>query len=384
MKTAWRSEDSKGENGIRNLIRISVWLMMLISLAGCHGAASETGDSRFTIIAQDLPYPTDQYIRIGYTLRIWEYEKEGLDLQQIDILDGGTRATLFTIDKNDIPKIYKDPQPVNPFYPPDKLFHYYVSLQLPVPLGRPVPKSVTHRFHFRNQQTNRDLPLEGATFFPETAMTPIVIASPVRGKNWLFINQSTMGYHFNAMFFANGKRGTGERFAFDNLQFNDDLTEYFNGDPAKNESYFNYGAPLYAVADGTVVAMRDGLPENDGNTHGVTFKEAIDLAGNYIILDIGRGRYAFYAHCHPQSIKVKAGDVVKEGDPVALLGNSGNSDAPHLHFQICDTPDFFFSRGLPFVLKKYTKIAQDAQDVLPPPKNYVNAMMEQFTFISFE
>jgi len=358
--------------------------MILISLSGCHSAAPEARDSRFTVIAQDMPYPTDQYIRIGYTLKMREYEKEGLDLQRIDILDGSSKAVLFTIGKKDIPKIYKDPMPVNPYYPPDKLDHYYVSLQLPIPLGRTVPKSVTHRFSFRNQQTNRDLSMEGGTFLPDQAMTPIVIASPVRGKNWLFVNQSTMGYHFNAMFFALGKRGTGERFAFDNVQFNDDLTEYFHGDPAKNESYFNYGESLYAVADGTVVAMRDGLPENSGNDHSVTFKEPIDLAGNYIIIDIGKGRYAFYAHCRTHSIRVKAGDQVREGDVIALLGNSGNSDAPHLHFQICDAPDFFFSRGLPFVLKKYTKIAQSGQDVLPPPKEHMNAMMEELTVISFD
>jgi hypothetical protein len=356
----------------------------LVVLAACSHNLPVPQDNRFTVIAQDMPYPTDQYIRIGYTLKMWEYEKEGLDLQQIDILDGNSKAVLFTIGKKDIPKIYKDPMPVNPYYPPDKLDHYYVSLQLPVPLGRPVPKSVTHRFSFRDQQKNRDLSLEGGTFLPDQAMTPIVIASPVRGKNWLFVNQSTMGYHFNAMFFALGKRGTGERFAFDNLQFNDDLTEYFHGDPAKNESYFNYGKPLYAVANGKVVAMRDGLPENSGNDHSVTFKEPIDLAGNFIILDIGKSRYAFYAHCRTHSIRVKVGDQVREGDVIALLGNSGNSDAPHLHFQICDAPDFFFSRGLPFVLKKYTKIAQSGQDVLPPPKEYMNAMMEELTVISFE
>ncbi|HRV44272.1 MAG TPA: M23 family metallopeptidase [Smithellaceae bacterium] len=369
---------------MKSFIRICACLIMLFNLSGCHGSTPDTRDLRFTVIAQDMPYPTDRYIRIGYTLKMWEYEKEGLDLRQIDVLDGSTRATLYTIEKKDIPKIYKDPLPANPYYPTDKLDHYYISLQIPFALGRPVPKSVTHRFHFQDQRKNRELSLEGGTFSPDPAMTSIIIASPVRGKNWLFVNQSTMGYHFNAMFFALGKRGTGERFAFDNLQFDDDLKEYFHGDPAKNESYFNYSKPLYAVADGKVVAMRDGLPENSGNDHSVTFKEPVDLAGNYIIIDIGNGHYAFYAHCRTNSIKVKVGDRVKEGDEIALLGNSGNSDAPHLHFQICDAPDFFFSRGLPFVLKKYTKIAESGQDVLPPPKDYVNAMMEELTVIGFE
>ena len=359
-------------------------LIVLILIIGCNDNAPKTQNNKFQVIAHDIPYPTDKFIRIGYTLKIWEYDKEGLSLQQIVIIDQDSKAELLTIEKSNIPKIYKDPLPASPYIPFDKLSHYYVSLQLPIPSGQAIPSSVSHRFFFRDTVQNKNITLEGGTFSPLARLKPVVIASPVKGKNWLFVNQSTMGYHFNSMFFINGKIGTGERFAFDNLQFSDDLTEYFHGDPAKNESYFNYRKPLYAVADGKIVAMRDGLPENAGNAHGVTFKEPIDLAGNYIIMDIGKERYAFYAHCYPNSIKVKVGDIVKEGDLLALLGNSGNSDAPHLHFQICDAPDFFMSRGLPFVLKKYTKIAEAGQDKLPPPKDYVNAMMEELTIISFE
>lgn len=368
-----------------NLFKIvSLWLIILMSLTGCYNQTHEARNDRFTIIAHDMPYPTDKYIRIGYTLRMWEFEKDGLTLQRIVMIDQNSKAPLFTIEKADIPKIHKDPLPANPYAICDKLSHYYVSLQLPIPLGKAIPKNVSHRFLFRDTLNNRDVTLEGGRFSPQRTMTPIVIASPVKGKNWLFVNQSTMGYHFNSMFFTGRKRGTGERFAFDNLQFNDELTNYYHGDPTKNESYFNYKDTLYAVAVGTVVAMRDGLPENAGNAHGVTFKKAIDLAGNYIIIDIGQGRYAFYAHCHTNSIKVKVGDTVKEGDPIALLGNSGNSDAPHLHFQICDAPDFFMSRGLPFVLKKYTKIAEAGMDNIPPAKKYFNAMMEESTVIGFD
>jgi len=138
----------------------------LFVLAACSHNLSSPQNNKFTVIAKDMPYPTDQYIRIGYTLKMWEYEKEGLDLQQIDILDGGTRATLFTIGEKDIPKIYKDPMPSNPYYPPDKLDHYYVSLQLPVPLGRPVPKSVTHRFLFRDKVKNQDVRWKAGSLLP--------------------------------------------------------------------------------------------------------------------------------------------------------------------------------------------------------------------------
>ena len=99
---------------------IILLLISLMCLMGCYNKSHEARDSRVTVIAQDMPYPTDQYVRIGYTLKMWEYEKEGLDLQQIEILDGNSKATLFTIGKKDIPKIYEDPMPSNPYYLPDR------------------------------------------------------------------------------------------------------------------------------------------------------------------------------------------------------------------------------------------------------------------------
>jgi len=99
------------------------------------------------------------------------------------------------------------------------------------------------------------------------------------------------------------------------------------------------------------------------------------MDGNYLKMDIGNGMYALYAHIHPNSFFVKVGDIVKEGDPLALVGNSGNSTSPHLHFQISDGTDFL-SNGIPFVLKTYTKLGVTTQV-------FINAMPEEFTVISF-
>src|SRR5207253_5277058 len=57
-----------------------------------------------------------------------------------------------------------------------------------------------------------------------------------------------------------------------------------------------------------------------------------------------------YAHVQPGSLRVKVGDRVKRGQVVALLGNSGNSTEPHVHFQIADGPTFLSSEGLPYVM----------------------------------
>jgi len=71
-----------------------------------------------------------------------------------------------------------------------------------------------------------------------------------------------------------------------------------------------------------------------------------------VTVDIGSGTYALYAHLAPGSVKVKQGDRVRVGQILGKLGSSGNSDAPHLHFQIMDSASPFNTNGLPFVFKQ--------------------------------
>lgn len=334
------------------------------------------------VFKNDVPFPTDKYLRIGYSIRTWEFAKDGLALQEIVVLDNADKTELLRLGKDNLPRIYKEPLAVNPYFENDHLTSYYLSIQLPIPLTQSVPTDVFHRFLFLDTIRNQAVEVEGALFSPRTGDIPVGISSPVRGTNWAFINQSTNAYHYNTMFFIDGMIGTGEKYAFDNLQFND-YGEYFMGDPTKNESYFNYLDTLYAVLDGIVEVVQDGLPENDGNAQNITFNTAIELAGNHVILNIGQGLFAFYAHICTGTIMVQVGDTVKEGDPIALLGNSGNSTAPHLHFQICDSKEFFMTNGTPFVLKKYTKLGEYGSPPVLPFEIY-NSMMEEITMIAFD
>lgn len=339
------------------------------------------------IILNDIPYPTEKFLRIGYTLKMWEYEKEGLELTKIDILNSDNGTTIMTLDKVEMLVIYKDPLPVLPHFTWDKLYYYYLSIQIRIPLDELPPTNVTHKLEFYDTLNDKNISVEGGSFSPRLSETPIAIASPVKGNNWLFVSQSSMGYHFYVLLFCNDKVQSGERYAFDNLRLNDDLSEYMNGDPSINESYYNYKDTLYAVADGLIVALQDNLPENNGNAQNIPINSLNEYAGNYAVLKIDDSHFAEYAHCVPNSFFVEVGDMVNEGDPIALIGNSGNSTAPHLHFQITDTDDVFFSNGLPFVLKRYKRINEFDSDLnlLNPPQQYFeNAMMEEYTVIGFD
>ena len=58
-------------------------------------------------------------------------------------------------------------------------------------------------------------------------------------------------------------------------------------------------------------------------------------------------RYPVYAHLQPGSLRVKLGDKVRRGQTLGLVGNSGNSTEPHLHFHITDANSPLGSEGLP-------------------------------------
>ena len=359
-----------------------IFVFSVLILFSCERFLCPFGNRKIEVVINDIPFKTEVYHRIPYTLKTWEWEEEGLKLEQIQILDHNTKRMLQTIEEEDLPHVHKNPIPFIPVFTSDEIFHYYLSIQLPIELSKNIPTRISHRFILKDTLTNREITVEGGIFTPRTDKTPLSIASPVKGDNWIFINQSTNDYHFYTLFFVDGNLWRGERFAFDNLQLNDQMNVFFEGDPKVNESYFNYRDTLYAVADGTVLKVVDGRPENRGDAHDLVFATMDEYGGNYVILDIGNSRYALYAHCVPNEFLVSEGDILKEGDPIGLLGNSGNSTAPHLHFQITDGPNLLFSNGKPFVIKSYTKVGNFETGPITPA-TYTNAMMEEQSIISF-
>ena len=143
-----------------------------------------------------------------------------------------------------------------------------------------------------------------------------------------------------------------ETFAYDWLRIQDG--RLFEGDGSQVEQWFNYGAEVIAAAEGTVVAVRDGMPEEVLGQPPVNVKTPRHYSGNHVV-QIQPNVWATYAHLQPGSIAVSVSDHVTTGQLLGLLGNTGNSLlATHLHFQLSDGPEIATSSSLPFVFDRYT------------------------------
>jgi hypothetical protein len=179
-----------------------------------------------------------------------------------------------------------------------------------------------------------------------------MIGPPLRGEGYVSADSCCdASRHTRAAMPINGRVWLAQRYAVDWEQL-DSHGHIYQGPQKKLESYTIFGKPVLAVADAVVVLVRDGLPEQTPGTYPTNIP--LDEAdGNSVMLDLGGEHYAMYAHMQTGSIKVHRGERVKLGQVIGLVGNTGNSVAPHLHFQVNDRPSSFASNGLPYEIKEF-------------------------------
>ena len=139
-----------------------------------------------------------------------------------------------------------------------------------------------------------------------------------------------------------------QRHAVDLLIWKDGATH--TGDGTANEDYWAYGQTVVAPADGTVVTVVDGLPDQTPQIE----RDPSNPAGNHVVIEVANGEYVLIAHMQPGSIAVAEGDAVTSGQLIGLVGNSGNTTEPHIHIHVQDQPTFGAGAiGIPIAFSNY-------------------------------
>ena len=227
-----------------------------------------------------------------------------------------------------------------------------IWLDLPFDSAQSIPDKLEHRL---TATIPPGTPIATSTLSTAAAVTvdrrpPVILGPPLAGDRWVAVGSCCDGPHRRALQPIDNKLYLSQRFAID---FNrlDGANRFSSGDPARNASYPTYGAPVLAVADARVAQAVDAYQDQvPGQTVGITLANA---DGNFITLDLGGGRFAFYAHLKPGSVRVKPGETVRRGQQIAESGNTGSSDGPHLHFHVMDGPSPLASDGLPYAFDSF-------------------------------
>jgi len=201
---------------------------------------------------------------------------------------------------------------------------------------------------------------------------PVVLSAPLRGGPWVALYDPMMiGGHRTSLYTLDGHARIPARFAIDWVKLAEDATRA-RGDATVIGNWHGYGAEVLAVADGVVAEALDDMAESPMLSASDAPLALENVSGNYVALDLGDGRFAFYEHLRHGSITVKRGDRVRSGQVIGALGNTGGSSSgPHLHFHVADTRDELAAEGLPYVFRNFEVVgAYDAIDAFETGKRW--------------
>lgn len=299
-----------------------------------------------------------------YELHVTNFSPVAQDIRRVEVLDDATPAhVLATLEDSSLanaimrPGVAPQPAAIDRSRVGGGL-RAIVFLWIPVDAAAP-PGRVVHRITAAqgsgDSATTRTLVGGDAPVSNAVA----TIAAPFRGGPWMAANGPlNITGHRRALILVDGTPAIAQRFAIDYVKV-DTTGKTFQGDRLVNANYHAYGVEALAVADGIVVERKDSIPENIPGANSRAVPITLEtVGGNHVIIDIGGGRYAFYAHLQPGSLKVKLGDKVRRGQALGLVGNSGNSTEPHLHFHLSDAPRPLASEGIPYVMENFTLVGR--------------------------
>jgi hypothetical protein len=307
------------------------------------------------LAVQDALIPftgSDGHTHLVYELWLENFSSANISIEQVEILGDG--AVLSTLDASEIatrlqPAGFREPGSHMAASTEAILFIHVI-----LPAGQAAPHQLVHRVRVRAEAAppgHQESTETGGEILVDTQPV-VIIGPPLRGDGYVSADSCCdASRHTRAALPVNGRVWIAQRYAVDWEQL-DNEGRIYKGPQADDASYTIYGKDVLAVADATVVTAIDGLP-NQVPGHmpeNISIEEA---DGNSVVLDLGSGHFALYAHLKPGSVRVHVGDSVKRGQIIGLVGNSGNSLAPHLHFHVMAHQSALASNGLPYEIDSF-------------------------------
>ena len=213
------------------------------------------------------------------------------------------------------------------------------------------PLSLINRVSFINNSSEN---FEHSFTLELDQQSVTTLSPPIKNSNWKALAINNDSHHRRSFMMFDDQPKFSQRYAIDWVKI-DGTGSWYTNNGLKNEDHYAYGESVYASTSGEVVKVVNGYPDN---TPGELADESTPLAGNYVILKTATDDYILFAHLIADSFAVKEGDLIDSSQLIGLIGNSGNSSAPHLHFHLAkdidlDSPSGLDSTGIPYHFDRF-------------------------------
>lgn len=295
-------------------------------------------------------FTQDGRMHIAYELHVTNFQNVDVSLNALRVTSAGALVAEFRgedLQRRIVRPGFRNDYATPHIVGPGQRAIVMLWLQLPPAVGATVIAQTLETDVMRAAGAVR---AEASFRVPVQPLSPLNLGPPLGAGHWVAMYDPLLkGGHRTAVYTLDGRARIPGRFAIDFIQMPPAGAMIRNPSP-RPPDLNGFGSDVLAVADGIIADAMDDTPDD------MPQPVAPEIAsGNYVSLDLGGGRFAFYEHLQQGSVRVKAGDRVKKGQVIARLGSSGSSSiGPHLHFHVADTNSLLGAEGIPFGFEHFT------------------------------
>ncbi len=384
---------------ICSLIRLAIFVFASIAVTLSAVGASASGDVFTPVIASTLSPEThavrgtDNAYHIVYELQLTNTRPLPATIQGIDVLDASNKL----ITNFSGPELMKRLRTLAPApaadakIGPDEVRLFYIELTFKEVAD--IPRTLEHRLHLlaaASPGPGEPKPLDYVVAHLKIAENkPVVVGAPLAGAGWVASNGCCNPeiIHRGSVLSVNGALYDAQRFAIDWMRV-DEQDRLVHGDLADVHNYTCYGAEVLAVADGKVVSTRNDLDDQKPGKLPDPDTVSIDTVnGNHVVLDIGGGYFAFFAHLKKNSVTVRVGDrkfgqLLRATPPLSphdgpVCSRLGRRSLCDRHFEPCRTNRY---RGIRGCARSLRELGKRTAERTGPSRRRVPAQLQHHRF----
>ena len=347
-----------GSNGRCQAICLMITVLLVFERPTC---IAEILRESFDISVPQPPTPVtvEDKKELFYEVHLTNFTSDELQLHALIVLDASGHKRLSMWSDHDLAKRFHLVGELDDAANPKMTVHpgqaaiVYVEYKCS---ANQVPAALVHEVVYSVIGQHAEFTVDGGRVSVDREV-PVELSPPLIGGPWVAVySPDWQRGHRRVFYTIDGTAHLPGRFAIDFFKV-DDGGKTTHGESDRVQNVLDYGAPVLSVADATVVAIRDGVPESEKISQ--NHKHPLeDAPGNDIVLRLDNHRFAVYEHLKPGSIRVSVGSHVRRGEVIAAIGFTGDSTGPHLHFDVANAPEPLNAEGLPFVFTQFSMIGQ--------------------------